>query len=324
MVAGYLNAGTVELRCLDKASAAAKNSNTGVAVWSGTFSEYRPMADAIRWAEARGMDIYQTLNPLSSIADNAPLRAFQRTARDTDIAAIRTILFDFDPVRPVGEAATVEQVAGAALAADRLARFLEAHGWGAPTVGESGNGIHLLYRTSLGISDAKVMTRLYAGLDMRMGTEDVVFDVTVRNPSRIARTLGTINRKAGRRSRVLSLSEAVTPAALVLETADAVAPPKPKRTWVPVEGEQSKRGGWIRNLDAVGLFSSRGLYLREAGIGKHWVICPWEHEHSTTGETDTVVWEGEWPTFHCSHSHCNGRTMRDVIAVLGAEVRHAA
>jgi hypothetical protein len=52
------------------------------------------------------------------------------------------------------------------------------------------------------------------------------------------------------------------------------------------------------------------------------VRCPWDAEHSSIDSdhsTATVIWEsdGGWPTFHCSHDHCDGRTIRDVMAIWG-------
>ena len=38
------------------------------------------------------------------------------------------------------------------------------------------------------------------------------------------------------------------------------------------------------------------------------------------GDTGTVAWpatDGGWPTFHCSHDHCQGRRLLDVMQVWG-------
>jgi len=78
--------------------------------------------------------------------------------------------------------------------------------------------------------------------------------------------------------------------------------------------------GDYSTLDIVAWLSSLGLYLRPIGPGVHAVRCPWSEEHSLKGwASSTVVFEnaGRWPGFHCHHSHCEGRTVRDVMALLG-------
>jgi len=314
----YLSDGVVELRCLDKSSDLAKRSRNGMVVWSSRFDAYLPLRQAIIHAERVGMDIYHTVNPVALPATNAHLAPYERTAKDADISRIARVFFDFDPIRETGTAADPAQVEAAIDRARRCADWLAGQGWARPTLGSSGNGAHLLYRTELSPEERKRLGGLYAGLDARFGDECIGFDVTVRNPARIARTLGTINRKAGRRSDVLELSEEVTPGTAILATADSITPPKPKRTWVTT-AQPERRGRYIRNLDVVGLFSGRGLLLQQAESEKFWVTCPWEHEHSSTGPTDTVIWAGEWPTFHCSHAHCQHRDIRDVIAAFGQE-----
>ena len=80
--------------------------------------------------------------------------------------------------------------------------------------------------------------------------------------------------------------------------------------------------GDFTTLDAVAWFQAHGLHKRRIGDGKHAVTCPWAGEHSTLDApygTDTVIWESEpglWPTFHCSHQHCERRSMRDVVRLL--------
>lgn len=70
-----------------------------------------------------------------------------------------------------------------------------------------------------------------------------------------------------------------------------------------------------------------GKRLRD---GRRAVLCPWRHEH-TGGrdyDTSTVLMPprtGErvgW--FHCSHSHCHGRTATDALNALGPDARAAA
>lgn len=101
----------------------------------------------------------------------------------------------------------------------------------------------------------------------------------------------------------------------------AAAPPEPARA-VSRNGAAAAYGtGDYTTLDMVGWFKAHGAYGRPLGGDKHAVLCPWVNEHSEqrpADYSDTVVWEaagGRWPSFFCSHAHCEGRGIRDVLEV---------
>lgn len=82
--------------------------------------------------------------------------------------------------------------------------------------------------------------------------------------------------------------------------------------------------GDYRTLDVVAWFRAHDLYGKPGNeAGKHNVACPWSAEHSDNRDaedSDTVVWEAagdQWPRFHCSHAHCAGRRLEDVMRLLG-------
>lgn len=183
------------------------------------------------------------------------------------------------------------------------------------------------------------MARLYLGLRDRLAEtcaeQGVVFDSTVRNPSRIWRVYGTVNRKGSatidrphRTAHVVLPPndwEVVTSDA-INQTVEALNPVvqerrQPKQT--PIHGK-----GDYRTLDVVAWFDAHGHYRRPLGSGKHAVCCPWEHEHSTPADSrdrGSVIWEmgdSGWPVFHCSHNHCEGRRLLDVIALWGDAEEH--
>jgi putative DNA primase/helicase len=83
----------------------------------------------------------------------------------------------------------------------------------------------------------------------------------------------------------------------------------------------SKYRGDLRTLDLQGLFESRGLWVRDDGPGKLKVQCPWADEHTTGGDSAGVLLSdadrGLFPTFHCFHSHCEGRKIDDVLDFFG-------
>jgi len=72
---------------------------------------------------------------------------------------------------------------------------------------------------------------------------------------------------------------------------------------------------------------AQGLYREDMGDGKHWIVCPWEEEHTTPASRgDTVYYEGgtgghALAGFKCLHGHCEGRTVRDLRRELGVKER---
>lgn len=313
-----LGQGPVELRCIDKLSPQAHDQKSKQLIWSGVFDDYCSMNKSIRFAERMRMDTYTTINPIELEPTNE-IKPFRRTAKDSDVSRINSIFFDFDPVRPTGTASTSEQIGWCTLAAMKLEDFL---GWGVPTRALSGNGTHLVYTTDLPATQGTrdMLTGLYKALETRFGTDEISFGVTVRNPARIARLYGTVNRKSGRRAQCEFSEEFVDPD-LILGLAKQITPPKEtKRTWVRPSPSTQQRG-FVKNFDVVGYFNSAGMYRGE-GDGMHFVECPWAHEHSSDLPRDTAVWEGEWPQFHCFHAHCAHRSIKDVIEFFGES--HAA
>lgn len=300
--------GNVEIRAIQK-------TDLRPVVWSGIFDDYNSISRSARYAEKSGFDVYMGLNPNNLTVTN-DIKPFRRTVKDTNVTHITRIFFDLDPVRETGTPATEHMLEETELRLERLIKLLP---WGEPLIGFSGNGYHAQYFCSLPNNDdiAKLLSGLYSGLQLRIDTAEVSFDVTVKNASRITRFYGTTNRKSDRRSRcTIPKDIKVLPSDLIIKTAQELTPPKPMPNPAR-KGKEENRGKFVRNLDVLNLFSKHGLYLETTREpGKHWVTCPWSDEHTDTNNTDTVVWEGEWPQFHCSHNHCANRSIADVIGVL--------
>lgn len=283
--------------------------------WAGVFNDYASLARSAKWAEINGFDVYATLNPTTlSVTNN--IKPYRKATKDTDIGRIRRVPFDLDPERETGAAASEVQVGYARDRARVLVDFLGEFGWTDPIIGQSGNGYHVQYRCDLP-NTAEVhalMVDLYRGLGVRMSTAEVAFDVTVKNPSRIFRLYGTTNRKSGRRSSLVwpDVDSLLDPGVFI-ETANTLKPPKPK----PAPAQRKRvTGKGLRNFDVVSLFRDLGLYKRHLGGGKHAVTCIQCEKHSDQdhlNKTDTVIWEGEWPQYHCSHAHCDGVNIYDVL-----------
>lgn len=276
-------------------------------------------------------NLYTSLNRSGDVTES-------RALRNDDIEVIVRIPFDFDPVRPTGTPATDAEIEAAQQARVLLVQLLSGYGWPMPALGMSGNGAHALYRTCVKASPAwrSGAAVLYAGLrdQLRSPLADlgVVFDVAVRNPGRIWRLYGSMNRKGeATQERPHRRAEIALPAgpwqpvraAILKRTIDALRPAvvHERRRIAARAGPINGRGDFT-TLDVVSWFQAHGAYRRPLEDGKHAVACPWIGEHSTTSPngTDTVVWEAGtngWPTFFCAHGHCEDRGLRDVLRLWG-------
>lgn len=301
-LAAMLASGPVEIR-----------ANDGDKWWSGIFDDYASLARSGRFAHSKGMNVYTSLNPCALPITNR-IKPYSKAVRDDDVTRICRLPFDLDPNRETGEAATDRQLG---YAEDRLRVLVDLlSDWGNPLIGMSGNGYHAQYFVDLPNDDETkaAMVGLYRGLRVRLSTAEVSFDVTVKNPSRIFRMYGTTNQKSGRRTwcRFPSNPE-VIPAEVFFDTAEKLTPPKPKPAPSKVKRVQAVGH---KHYDIVSLFRSLGLYKRDLGGGKHAVTCPDVDRHSSSdhaSKTDTVIWDGEWPQFHCSHAHCEALDIYEVL-----------
>jgi hypothetical protein len=296
---------------------------------SGLYSDIDGLRAAIRERAGRG-NLYITLN--RPRADVPVPNGEAKSLTDADIERVVRIPVDFDPVRPAECMATDEELARAVTARDRFLVAMHTIGWPMPLTAMSGSGAHAMYRCSIPASPElrEMLAAVYAGWRRDFGSEHVTFDCKVRNPSRIFRLYGTMNRKGENiPERPWRRAACTLPAsgwqAVQLKQIEALAnryarsePSKPQALRERING-----AGDYRTLDVVALMRGHGLYKRALGGGKHAVTCPWLGEHSGDDHalrTDTVVWEanpGEWPRFYCSHAHCEGRTARALLERLG-------
>lgn len=293
-------------------------------VISGLFDNLK---DLSRWVEMADKEpvtgVYLLLNsPIPRKVTNRLVTG--STTRDADIALVTRLPFDLDPVRGK-ENSSYNELEDAQEVCLRLRQWLSGKGLPEPLFAMSGNGYHLQYRLHVYPDEhvKKVMNLLYKGLKLRFDLPEVKFDTTVRNPSRIFKLYGTTGRKGPHtedRPHRKSWCEVpkdwkIVDWELIEELAYEIAPPKPVVKKSSKNFIQGK--GDYNTLNVVDLFKSLGLYKRYLDENKHAVQCPWIFDHSDEDhelKTDTVIFENEgWPGFHCSHSHCEDRSIRDVI-----------
>ncbi len=255
--------------------------------WIGVFEEIETFNRCAAWAEGKGGNVFSTINP-TGLPATGWMRCFSRGTKNRDILKIARLPFDFDPRRDPGVAATPEKVAEAWNCAEKCLGYLSQRGWSEPIKAMSGNGYHLQYAVDLpnDPDTKKILTVIYEGLEKLLTTDAVIFDVTVKNPSRIMRLYGTTNRKSGRRTTV-DMPDQLDSVhlSLVADLADELQPPEREPCQKPVTS-------YSAGIDVVSWFKARGLYKRHLETDKHAVSCPWRDRHSspeTSTGTDTVI-----------------------------------
>ena len=248
------------------------------------------------------------------------------------ISAITRLLFDIDPIRPEGQQSTDEQREGARAHAALVYSKLSELGWPDPARGDSGNGAHLIYRTCLDNNDETMdmLKTLFAGLGHHFTFKGNKFDTVTYNACRLCRAYGYPNLKYDEPLNtgvILPSGEwgLVTFEDIRLARADnekpVTASREPNKS-PRVGGPKPNCKGDLTKWDIADQFRANDWYRGDMGGGKHAVTCPWSDEHSTDSFSGTVIWEANgdlWPTFHCSHAHCAGRSIIDVISLLDVD-----
>jgi hypothetical protein len=290
------------------------------------------IAEALKVPEVQDLDAYLTVNELMpdvATRRNMPLNTLNRPLRgqcvaDSDIARIILLPFDFDPIRPTGTAATLEQITHAAKIRDALVLYLNRHGWPNPA-GDvfSGNGRHTYFKTDLP-NNPEVRSLLY-GLYTALAHKfdmpgSVKLDKSVRSPAQLMRLPGTFNHKAQRRCEILSTEETAAPVTLE-HVRDVITDLRGKLGKRPLV---VRAGDWTPERMQALLDFHELDYLapREIPQGTMWILCPcpFNEDHKLTSPMVLVTKSG-FPKFKCKHDSCGAKGWRQFLAHLNVANR---
>ena len=199
----------VEIRAhgLSRSNPAWEGWAGGVGIIYGYFDNAEDFGRAAMALDAAGAaGVYFTLNPLLpdllSRAANR-LKAARKqgeSTTDREVASIRWLPIDIDPVRPRGISSTAEELAAALALRDKLAGWIDReHGLGYQVRACSGNGAHLVCRIvpDLENNDTNkgIIKSCLAALAAKYSNDVVDVDKVVFNQARIWKIYGTPPRK---------------------------------------------------------------------------------------------------------------------------------
>lgn len=256
----------VEVRAL-------KNGTTA----AGYFDNFGALSNEAAKLDEQGFAVYITANPanpaLLARAENKIKRSLKETTSDKDILRRRWLLVDFDPRRPAGVSSTDQEKEAALRRAREVWSYLREQGWTQPVVGDSGNGVHLLYPIDLpnDAESLELVSGVLDALSFKFSDERVSVDTTTANAARIWKLYGTRARKGDstkdrphRVSRLLKVPEERREVSREQLRDVAGAMPQSPR---PAAGRKGRR----------------------ATPGKEWDLGAWIEEHDVP-----VKREGPW------------------------------
>lgn len=300
--------------------------------YSGYFSNVEKLIDTIKpYAEMDDEQIYFVLNKIDDACygrqqSEKIIKSPKITTNDNDIVKRSFVFVDFDPVRKSGTNASNEEFEYAHKRAQQVFVFLRNQGFCEPIICKSGNGLHLVYKVDMpnDLETTETLKRFYEYLASVYTDEKVDIDTKVFNLARLCKLYGTMAKKgANLQDRPWRMSEIIyvpkeieiTPIEKFKELADLL--PKEEPRALP---NQQRRMAYSNNqpFDLVSWMNEHGIRYREKKSGKSTLYeleeCPWIETHSDRKKWDSALFVDEFGkiTFNCTHSHCKGKTWRDV------------
>jgi hypothetical protein len=169
---------------------------------TGYFEDQKKAAECISKldGDVKPEAVYVSLNPCSESLlsrANHKLKADINRTKDGEVAHIRNLLIDVDPVRKAGSSSTDDEHEAALSIARAILWDLHASGWPKPLLGDSGNGAHLLYKVKMNNTreNVRVLQQVLKALAQKYDTDQVKIDTAVFNPGRLVKAYGTRTRK---------------------------------------------------------------------------------------------------------------------------------
>lgn len=244
-----------------------------------------------------------------------------KTAEDGDIARRRWILIDIDAGQPPETNSNNDEHAATLAMAKAVMEYLQAHGFPAPALADSGNGHHVLVRVDLA-NDKESMTLVRRFLntlahefDGKFGT--AIIDQGMFNAGRITKAYGTKVYKGPqtfdrprRWSRVLELGSKRTAPVLVIEDIASLSGLKPGEEWVEqgpmADGELKSQVTRMQEFLDFYEIDHREPKLTDNDVVIP-CVCPNAESHTMDGgDMECVAFvrlSGELG-FCCQHAHC--------------------
>lgn len=272
-------------------------------------------------------DLYVTLNPVKSdlmarCANRTKefVKGRDKTTSDKEIAELRYVLVDLDPEREKGISSTGAELEIAKAKANEIRKAI-----GNPVVmAMSGNGVHLIYRHNAETA-GQVKAWLHS-LHERFSDDQVKVDLSVFNPARISKLIGSWSRKGDsttqRPHRASHMIEALSDRhggdvdLSQVEVVEDKPKAKKDRQNREVKPLPQNQGAGPSGFDVVGYLAGRGVTVKESKAWDDGVMhvldcCVFDSQHNR-GESSVIECGSGKIIYQCHHDSCKGYTWQDV------------
>lgn len=304
----------IELRILPHYN---KNDKVISKLFSTDKEGCRRMIDFINEGGFQYGSVYSTFNQFNveEVTDGRPIK-------DSDITAIRFIYIDLDPERPTKTSSTDKEKKLASKLADKICLYLESMGVKSFIQFDSGNGYGLLIPIENGdIESVKQLIKSFVKvLDQRFSNKFVHVDVSVPNPSRITKVIGTpavkgdsTEERPHRRSSLMKIpNEVIDTPLTVLEK---IVRENTKITALPKKQIQLTKDFIIADTAIWLDFYHFKYYVKDGEIEgvKLYIFeeCPLkQHSNNQNGASISVTKDGK-NRFQCQHASDGAKTIHD-------------
>lgn len=288
----------------------------------GYFKDTDKMMECLKRQDLRDTNVYIVLNAINEAcysreASDRFVNGATATG-DKDVIARDWILVDLDPIRPKGTSSTNEQIKKAHEKCLKVKGFLTEQGFSKPIMAFSGNGLHLLYKIEMTVTDAtrNLLQSFLETLDELFTDDEIKIDSVNFNESRVCKLYGTLAQKGTnteerphRMSKILEVPEEVKPVDVAYF----------KKICNLIKHEQIKPNKYNSyskdNFDIEEWMKKYGLNYRSTSYQdgmKYWLDnCPFDSTH--TGKDAAIIRRKDGTIgFHCFHNSCSDKQWRDV------------
>lgn len=288
---------------------------------SGYFNDTTLAAALIAKENGKHQSVYVTANPVNpdllARSENKFTYGTFMTSSDADVVRRNWFLMDFDPVRPAGISSSDGELELARQKAEQVIEWLTSLGWPEPIRADSGNGVHVMYKSEDANDDAARIDYECAlkMLSSIFSDDKVKVDVTVFNASRVWKVYGTISAKGSstedrphRVAKITSIPEHLEK--VTREQIENVA--RPIRD-AKADEFRSMTGEFIE--DMVEFLTKRGQVITSGprpmfgNEGQKWIIskCPFNENH----QNPMVGLVNNRPVYRCLHDSCSANRWKE-------------
>lgn len=293
-------------------------------VFSGYFNDVDIFMDELNKQSLQGANVYITLNePNEACFSRKQKNQFLDvkktipTTGDSDIFGYDWLMIDLDPKRPTKTSSSDEELNSAKQVGNKIYKYMKELGFNDPLLAFSGNGVHLLYKVNMSVSDENrsLMEKSLKVLDYLFSTDDVEVDKKNYNPGRVCKLYGTLAQKGAndttrphRMSYVISnTTEIKANDKSYLEKLCKVIPDAPDRkkynNYSPVDFDIED---WLNKYNI-------GYTKKSWSDADKYVLdeCPFDSNHKAP-DSCILKFRNGAISFTCFHNSCSGYKWQDL------------